>query len=425
MKNSKVSGFFSKGRKWVFTLALFLLVFAAASIVKVQAASTVMGWLWGGSEDANIGTLGTINGNETGVGWISMSGANSGAGGGSYGVTIDDAGKVSGYGWANASDAPNSSASQEGNGLGWVDFDPQDHCVTGAQGAGQYKAASCTPPSGSAGVFRSGNNLTGWARFVGIAKESANNNSGGWQGWLQMYNVTIDPATGKFSGYAWNGEEPGTGGNTANGLGWVDFSRASIIPTTQQCIIKFTDPSAGSFTLSAPRSLEITVTNPTAAGMTVNFGKGGTNPEKFNLSNTSCPINGSNKCVINVSPIDQNSTYTATITASASNCQQNSVNGTISQTAACTLSCPDSVLIPPGGTDTFCTVSGSGCSMSSCTSSDSILESVGTSGNSCQAEVKSDADYTGTATVTAHASDGSTDTVKIYVKRLGWIETNP
>jgi len=217
MINSKLSKLLGRGRKIVFSLALFLLVFAAASVVKIQAAGNVTGWLWGGSEDASIG--GSLNtwppdGNETGVGWISMNGGN-------YGVTIPDAdGPVTGYAWANASDVPNSTASQEGNGLGWIQFDPAGGGVSVATTAGERR-------------------LSGMARIVSIA--NAGGNAGGWQGWIKMggdganwngsscvgknnynnknqcnYGVKIDKS-GNFSGYAWSED-----------LGWIDFSRAIL-----------------------------------------------------------------------------------------------------------------------------------------------------------------------------------------------------
>lgn len=36
----------------------------------------------------------------------------------------------------------------------------------------------------------------------------------------------MDINSGQFSGYGWNGEELGTGGNMANGLGWINFAKA-------------------------------------------------------------------------------------------------------------------------------------------------------------------------------------------------------
>lgn len=209
MKTFKI---LKRERRWLFALALFVLVFATASAIKVIAAGNIAGWLWGGGAD-----------NFTNVRWISMNSDNTGIG--SYGVSMpDDDGAVTGYAWGGGDES--------GPGLGWIDFNPQDHCTTGIPDFSrqQYKAKSCTPPSGSPGVFRSGNSLIGWARFVDIAKESEIGNSGGWDGWLKMYNVTVDEK-GKLDGYAWNGE------NASEGLGWIDFSRAGI-PVLPACATK-------------------------------------------------------------------------------------------------------------------------------------------------------------------------------------------
>jgi len=240
------------------TIIVFCAVFVMASAIKVKAGTTdnTSGWLWGGSEDANMtGNMGVIDGNETGVGWISTNSSNcdpnndgiteggstnnptypncpSGIAVKSYGVTIPavDGKPVTGYAWSGGIN-PNDQ------GMGWIDFNPQDHCTTGTPDPikFQYKAASCTPPNppgGSAGVFfhSAGKTLTGWARFVGIAQETATGNAGGWEGWIEMKTVSLD-ASGNLTGYGWNGEELGSGSNMANGLGWVDFSGSKAGPT--------------------------------------------------------------------------------------------------------------------------------------------------------------------------------------------------
>lgn len=232
-----------------FSLALFVLVFALSCVVKIQAASNMTGWLWGGSEDANLGGVencltypaapGCVDGDETGVGWISLTNKNLDPDGSiPYSVTINDAGKASGYAWTNAGGNPDNGFQ---NGLGWVDFNPQDHCVADLDGAlddlsssGRYEAKNCNPDGGgSPGVFRSGNSLVGWVRFVEIAKASVSGNSGGWSGWIRLngatYGVVIN-ADNTLSGYGWNGETDlsPTDGNMAEGLGWINFSGAKL-----------------------------------------------------------------------------------------------------------------------------------------------------------------------------------------------------
>lgn len=194
-------------------IIVFSVVFIVAGALKVQAglSNNAAGWIWGGSEDPTIaGGMGVIDGNENGIGWISMNSANCDTNGdgqinsgdtpvggcpttgpvGDYGVTIPlTDGPVTGYAYSEN--------------MGAIDFSP-----------------SGTAPDGSAGgVQRSGNNLEGWARFVSIAQDSAAGNSGGWSGWIHMrgsnYGVSIDPVTGTLSGYASAG---------ADELGYINFS---------------------------------------------------------------------------------------------------------------------------------------------------------------------------------------------------------
>lgn len=70
----KTSKFLKRGLRIFFTLALFLLVFAAASVVKIQAAGNVMGWLWGGGTESD-GSAPWDDAN-TNVGWISLNRTN-------------------------------------------------------------------------------------------------------------------------------------------------------------------------------------------------------------------------------------------------------------------------------------------------------------------------------------------------------------
>jgi hypothetical protein len=213
-------------KKITFGVVLFVAFFGVASFSRlssVRAAVTdAVGWLWGGSE---------VVGNETGLGWVSLNSSDAGAGGVPYLVTIPLSGAVTGYAWSENT--------------GWIDFDPQNHCTTGTPAAGQYKALSCTVPTkpdgtsyniGSGGVFRTSNtSMSGWARFVSIARESAVGNSGDWDGWIALgignnYDVVIDAATGQMSGYGWSE------------LGAIEFrGHAVVIPivtiTTESALV--------------------------------------------------------------------------------------------------------------------------------------------------------------------------------------------
>lgn len=200
-------------KKIFFSILIFATVFGGTSFFRMKIADAAAvnydakGWPWGGSDDGA--------GKNTGVGWVSLNSSDPGAGGSSYAVNVPpfDA-PVTGYAWSEN--------------LGWIDFNPQDHCTTGIADATHYKAASCVVPVGynvgSGGVKRSGNNLVGWARFVGIAQESANGNSGGFDGWIGLgigsgFDVGI-AADGKMSGNGWSE------------LGAINFLGQAVVPPT-------------------------------------------------------------------------------------------------------------------------------------------------------------------------------------------------
>ena len=138
-------------------------------------------------------------GTDQGLGWISMNGTN-------YGVQIDLEGNFSGYAWiGNGDDGAGST--------GWVDFAP----TIGFPGAPSH------------GVRREGNTLTGWAKVVSMYNENTAN------GWIKMsgtagdggsYGVTINPSTGKFSGYAWGSDV----------IGWVNFAPTISGVTCPSCV---------------------------------------------------------------------------------------------------------------------------------------------------------------------------------------------
>ena len=226
-------------KRIILTVIVFCAIFIVASAIKVKAGTgeNSNGWLWGGGAEYD----GSIpwDGTNTNVGWISMNSTNcdpdndgiteggatdnptypfcpSGIATKSYGVTIPSAGGLTGYVW---------SAN-----LGYIDFNPQDHCITtGSADDTHYKALSCKNiENTTGGVTRNGNSLTGWARIVDIAKDSAIGNSGGWSGWIKfgkggyyiangVNGVVIDADTGELSGYAFAGGDE---------LGWIKVDSA-------------------------------------------------------------------------------------------------------------------------------------------------------------------------------------------------------
>lgn len=135
------------------------------------------------------------------AGWVSMNNTSDGSAY-AYGVNIDPSTKaVTGYAWS-----PNS---------GWICFG---------------STCSGTTPSGGASVATAVNvagtwELTGWAQII---------NLGTTDGWISLncsnrsecgtsnYKVTVNFATGAFSGYAWHAYT----GN--NGWGWTDFSQVTM-----------------------------------------------------------------------------------------------------------------------------------------------------------------------------------------------------
>lgn len=222
-------------KKSILSLGILFFSFFAVGVLEARAGTehNATGWMWGGSEDANIcdadinGFLdsgcggdnsstpaslafGTINGNETGVGWISLNSVNS------AGVPIF-AGNLVDYGVniPSEGDGPLSGKAWCGN-LGWIDFS-NSACPTGA-------IAPCN-------ARRIGNQLAGYARVASIREAAAMipSNSGGWEGFIDLSQVVIEE-DGAISGQAWNVEELGTGLNLYKGLGAMVFD-AKISPS--------------------------------------------------------------------------------------------------------------------------------------------------------------------------------------------------
>lgn len=153
----------------------------APTKVEAGAADNVSGYAW--SEN---------------IGWISFNNTSDGAAT-SYGVNVNTTtGDLSGNAWSEN--------------IGWVSFNRAD---TGTPPA--------TPFNGSSGpiaqVNLSTGSVTGWARVL--------SQSAAGDGWIKLSDdsigvwsgkgVKIDPATGKFSGYAWSSDS----------VGWISFNCAT------------------------------------------------------------------------------------------------------------------------------------------------------------------------------------------------------
>jgi len=202
----------SNGLKFVLLLVLIVSAFSVFSASKASASGNVYGWTW--SEN---------------IGWISFNkdtcpiDNNSTGGGGSfdYGVNIDASGNLSGYAWSEN--------------IGWIKFDP----------VGPYPAA----PDYSAKATMSGSYpVTGWARACSVFDDlntcsgTLNSNRGGWDGWINLYNISIDidvnPA--QFHNWAWGSDD--TSGEAV--IGWGTFNcfeggatNENICPTTNYKVV--------------------------------------------------------------------------------------------------------------------------------------------------------------------------------------------
>jgi hypothetical protein len=223
----------------IFIFGLFLFLTSIKTFA--DTSSTGSGWLWGGTDDGA--------GNTTGLGWISLNNTNT-SGATSYGVNIPSSGgSLSGYAWSEN--------------VGWINF---------------------------SGASRSGNTIIGSATIQGIADEAAAGNSGGWQGQISLsgtaqdgspYGVSIDTTKtpNQLSGYGWSDE-----------LGWIDFSRASIVPcvpsgtSTYSCVVGTCDASTCEQTIASHCIKTDSCGTPTVTGTSDCSANG------VACSNTVCPV---------------------------------------------------------------------------------------------------------------------------------------
>lgn len=169
------------------------------------ATDNVSGWGWAGNVSS----------------WISLNNCNPICAGADYGLKVEAAtGNLSGYAWSDN--------------FGWISFN---------------RAVTNNPPgapfNGGAGpiarVDFSNGNVTGWARAlagcqdtagvpaVTCASTAAGADAGGWDGWIKLSDINhytfFDAATGKLSGFAWDGSDT---------IGWIDFG---VVPAP---VITFT-----------------------------------------------------------------------------------------------------------------------------------------------------------------------------------------
>ncbi len=194
--------FKNKAKKISAVAFVFLALFFFAGTASAGSTDNAVGWLWGGSQDGSNNTY-------AGVGWISLNSTNTSSPI-NYGVKfpLDGLSSASGYAWSEN--------------LGWISFND------GTVAPYPNDLAGCPTVPCSARI--EGESIKGWARVLSI--KDAGSNSGGWSGFINLDRVTFNSSSGRLGGYAWNGEnvnDPLLGsGNIANGLGWINFSRAGI-----------------------------------------------------------------------------------------------------------------------------------------------------------------------------------------------------
>ena len=194
-----------KAKTWLITILMFVIAFGLSlgivyyelgskQNVKISSASAgnnVDGYAW----SANIG-------------WVSFNCTNDSpvCGSSNYGVSIDlTAGHFSGYAWSSS--------------VGWVSFNEagapdyvfNSNCAT---------AGSCTAAGNCTACYNwADSKVYGWAKILSM----------GDNGWIKFNDtwvngVSINQATGDFSGWAWNAN------TDKSGIGWISFNCANDSP---------------------------------------------------------------------------------------------------------------------------------------------------------------------------------------------------
>ncbi|MEK7073436.1 MAG: hypothetical protein AAB974_03310 [Patescibacteria group bacterium] len=192
-------------RTWqtaLFMCTLVLLGTAVfASTARASDGDRLRGWLW--SER---------------VGWFSVNCVTGGGCPPEYGVDVADTvssqvGGASGYsitGWAWSKN------------VGWMCF-------------GSTCNGEADPPPGVGAVvpayIDSGGEVHGWAKIISLKNRgwvSLNCDNTGAVG-CSDYFVTMSLGTGTVTGFAWNGNDDGTG------VGWIDFSTSTLVTNETLC----------------------------------------------------------------------------------------------------------------------------------------------------------------------------------------------
>lgn len=182
------------------------------------------------------------------IGYISFSCTTCGAG--NYAVYVDpDNGDFSGHAWSSGID---TVPDPDQGGIGWISFERAD---TGDPPGDPYQSTG-----GAIAKVDALGNVTGWARALSACNLGAsgnlnptpctqNSNAGGWDGWIKLNGVTMNPADGRFSGYAWGGADTYKTGDViplgydigdskiggVSVVGWVSFAGGGALWNGTAC----------------------------------------------------------------------------------------------------------------------------------------------------------------------------------------------
>ncbi|MDO8669060.1 MAG: hypothetical protein Q7K65_02075, partial [Candidatus Buchananbacteria bacterium] len=240
-----------KPKTWLIAIIMFVMVIGLSSavvyyefglnknikITRASAGDNVTGWAW----NANTGwiSFNSTDCDKNSNGFVDTNAITSGCNGNDngttlvrdYGAKIDlTTGHFSGYAWSTN--------------MGWISFNRRT-CVGGADaglyceanndcssiscrldGPGATGAPSAAPYDSPASLKYdaiysfSDKMVTGWAKILSLGDNGwikFNGNKQDGQPWAP--GVTIDPATGDFSGWAWNGGDAGS-----SAIGWISFN---------------------------------------------------------------------------------------------------------------------------------------------------------------------------------------------------------
>lgn len=232
-------------------LALLMSVVASVSsthLVFAGVSQNGSGYAWGGGATTNGSGYG-------GMGWISFNNLTDGSAT-DYGVNIPTTdGSLSGYAWSEN--------------YGWVSFNGAD-------------LATCAPSLSQA--TRTGGNITGGARILGIKDTVAAGNAGGFDGCISLsgsgYGVTI--SGNSLSGYAWSSD-----------LGWIDFTNVTNGSSSGSCPLPWGGTIANGASVTAYSSPS--VTSPatcSSVSQTSTCNNGILSPVSGSYTNQSCSVTG-------------------------------------------------------------------------------------------------------------------------------------